>query len=420
MACEIGCATCTPEIRAREFISMRDKLKMYPDDTFVYNFNEHSKPTHMVLSVTNACNLSCPYCFVEQNPTHMELETAIQAVEWLKTNHIEKQEKNRPTLSFFGGEPLIRFDEIIKPIVEKYCNEVDFSVTTNGVLLDEDKVDFFYKYNVNVLLSFDGIQEVQNSQRPAKEGNSFIAVTRNIPYLLMRFPNTVMRATVTKASIPHMLDTVLMAEKIGFKHITFCENGYEEWDKETEKAFEQQLLLIGERTFKGFFSNEIGYLPIKADPLTKYYHYIMNSSQGSTKFYNGVMRCGLGTVTCGVAPNGDIIPCQEKNSKNNFAIGNVFTGIDPIKHEVFLMNYLDKLNNFVCDRGCNTKDKLYCLSNFCPSRFEDMNYSKSTASCAFSRMSTKVAARLYFLCADSCHENIKYYFQDKGGEPTPC
>lgn len=88
----------------------------------------------------------------------MSLETAIKAAEWVKSNAFDKQ--TTPTINFFGGEPLLKFDDIIKPLVEKYHKEITFGITTNGVLLNEDIVDFFKLYNVNVLLSFDGIPEV--------------------------------------------------------------------------------------------------------------------------------------------------------------------------------------------------------------------------------------------------------------------
>ncbi|MGN1326575.1 MAG: hypothetical protein ACI4VQ_00590 [Clostridia bacterium] len=62
------------------------------------------------------------------------------------------------SVNFFGGEPLLCFDSLIKPLVEKYKDIVSFGITTNGVLLDEDIVDFFYENNIQLLLSFDGIE----------------------------------------------------------------------------------------------------------------------------------------------------------------------------------------------------------------------------------------------------------------------
>lgn len=118
-------------------------------------------PTTILLGLTNRCNLSCDYCFVNQNATDMTYDIAEQSVEWALNNQKQKPEY-KVSINFFGGEPLLKFEEIIKPLIEKYFEKVIFNITTNGVLLNEDIVDFFYKYNVGILLSFDGVPEVQN------------------------------------------------------------------------------------------------------------------------------------------------------------------------------------------------------------------------------------------------------------------
>ena len=89
----------------------------------------------------------------------MTLEIAERSVEWALENY-EKKSNYKVSINFFGGEPLLKFNDIIKPLVEKYNEKVYFNITTNGILLDEDIVDFFYKYNVGILLSFDGVPEV--------------------------------------------------------------------------------------------------------------------------------------------------------------------------------------------------------------------------------------------------------------------
>ena len=177
MPCET-CAGCNAESRRVIFEKFKEDYKAI--NTFSYSYKRHSKPTSMLLSLTNRCNLSCEYCFVKQNPQDMTLEIAEKAISILLDNCKLKNEK--PRINFFGGEPLLKFNELIVPIVEKYHDIISFGITTNGVLLDEDIVDFFTKYNIKVLLSFDGIPIVQNKQR----SNSFDKVINNIPYLLLR------------------------------------------------------------------------------------------------------------------------------------------------------------------------------------------------------------------------------------------
>lgn len=82
------------------------------------------------------------------------------AIENAKKGSIRNNNTERPLVVFFGGEPLLMFSQIIVPIVEEFSEQCDFSLTTNGILLNEDVVDFFYKNNVEVLLSFDGIKKV--------------------------------------------------------------------------------------------------------------------------------------------------------------------------------------------------------------------------------------------------------------------
>ena len=398
MSCET-CAGCNAELRKTVFEKCKEDYKAIT--AFTYSYKRHSRPTSMLLSLTNRCNLACNYCFVKQNPQDMTLEIAEKAVSILLENCKLKDQK--PHLNFFGGEPLLMYEEIIVPLVEKYSPLIDFGITTNGVLLNEDIVDFFYHHDVKVLLSFDGVAEVQNKQR----SNSFNQVLLNIPYLLLRLPETTMRSTVTKHSIPYLYESVLMAEELGFKKIAFCPNAYEEWDKDIENLMYEQWKKIGHHIYKGLMSNK---KVISVDPLVKFYKNTNAALQENLFFNNNIERCGLGTTTCAIAPNGDIVPCQEKTSCPTVILGNVNTNIDANIHKAFLINYFNRINDISCDKGCDQKAKLNCLSDICPSRFEDLNYKFSTASCAFIRTSTSVANRLHYLCANSSYNHIRRYF----------
>ena len=404
MSCNGMCDSCTPELRLLNFEAIKEK---YPALTaFQYNPIEYSSPTTVMLGVTNRCNLNCEYCFVTQNQLDMTLEIAERSVEWALENY-EKKSDYKVSINFFGGEPLLKFNDIIKPLVEKYNEKVYFNITTNGILLDEDIVDFFYKYNVGILLSFDGVPEVQNKQR----SNSFNQILNNIPYLLLRFPNTVMRATMTKHSIPYLYDTVLMAEELGFKKVTFCPNAYESWDKGIEKQLYEQFKKIGLHIYRGLRNNnEI----IKVDPLVSFFDNANLALNEKLFFNNHVLRCGLGTTTCAVTPTGDIVPCQEKISCPTTILGNIFSGIDYKKHKEFLIDYFTKVNNIKCDLGCSEKECLNCLSNVCPSRLEDLDFKFSTSTCAFIRTATSIASRLHLLCNNSDSTFIRNYFEEEG------
>lgn len=401
MSCET-CAGCNAGLRKAAFEQFKEEYKAI--NAFSYSYKRHSKPTSMLLSLTNRCNLSCNYCFVKQNPQDMTMEIAEKAIAILLDNCKLKNEK--PFLNFFGGEPLLKFEDLIVPIVEKYHNEISFGITTNGVLLNEDIVDFFVKYDINVLLSFDGVPEVQNSQR----SNSFNQVLDNIPYLLLRLPDTTMRATITKNSIPYLYKTTLMAEELGFKKISFCPNAYEDWDKDTENAIYEQWKKIGLHIYKNLMKNNP---VILVDPILKYYNNTNLALKEELFFNNDIDRCGLGTTTCAISPNGDIVPCQEKTSCPTVVLGTVDTNIQADVHKTFLIDYFNKINSISCDKGCEHKVKLNCLSDVCPSRMEDLNYKFSTSACAYMRTATAVANRLHFLCSNSSYRHIREYFGEE-------
>jgi uncharacterized protein len=407
--CE-NCSQCSAAKREKSFQDFKEKYQAIT--AFSYSFLECSTPTTMLLSVTDNCNLACQYCFVKQHPNYMTYQIAEDAILWLKSNYEKKKKTNGKMLvNFFGGEPLLCFEDVIKPIVEKWHNEIDFGITTNGILLNEDIVDFFYKYDVQPLLSFDGVKKVQNTQRPGKEVDSFNTVLRNIPYLLIRFPNTVMRATLTKESIPFIFETVQMAENLGFKKITFCPNAYEDWNKEVENNLFDQFNKVGLYVYKEL---QAGNIPIQVDPITKFYNNINLASKGELFFNNTIFRCGLGTTTCAITPNGNIVPCQEKTSNPSVILGDIYNGIDPNIHKQFLIDYFSKVNNLICNKGCSKREALFCLSDICPSRLEDLNYNFSSASCAYTRIATKVAGKLHYLCANSDKESIRKYFGEDG------
>lgn len=305
------------------------------------------QPKNAVFNVTDACNFRCPYCFVEHNPRRATLEIAEKVCQYL----LNAPGEGRPTLWFFGGEPMLEFNTIIKPIVEKYTDQMTFGITTNGSLLNEDVVDFFYKHKVSILLSIDGVAEVQNVQRPFADGRpSFEAVCRNIPYLLLKYPETHFRATLTKHSIPYMNETYDFARHMGFKHITFVVNEFEDYDDNDQLELERQYDLIALKILDGS--------PLWLEDISKAKEY--NTQHESTVF-----RCGYGTTSIGVTVEGKITPCQELSSFDGAVIGDVFNGIDKTLHEAFLQKATKELK---MPEGLDPQMKTFILNGVCPKR----------------------------------------------------
>ena len=128
---------------------------------------------------------------------------------------------------------MLLYDEIIVPLVlyaeEKYPNLVHFGITTNGTLLNKERIDFLKNHNFSILLSIDGDKETQNFNRPQRNGEgSFDLVEKNIDYLLQNFPMTTFRATLYQPTIKYLYNNYLYAIEKGFKNIFICPNARED------------------------------------------------------------------------------------------------------------------------------------------------------------------------------------------------
>lgn len=110
------------------------------------------------LNVTQKCNLKCKYCFVCQQPKEITYKVAEDAAKFLAKNAFK--DNRTPSINFFGGEPMLRYKDIIKPLTEwirdVYGDKFELSLTTNGTLLNEEVMEFFDKNNIGMLFSIDG------------------------------------------------------------------------------------------------------------------------------------------------------------------------------------------------------------------------------------------------------------------------
>lgn len=306
-------------------------------------------PTSAVINLTDECNFRCPYCFTTHKPRRASLETVEAAAFWLINNVRDSSQK--PNLWFFGGEPMLEYKSIIVPMVNKFDRALSFGITTNGSLLCEDVIDFFYENEVQILLSIDGTEKVQNYQRPYVGGKpSFADVCKNIPYLLLKYPNQVFRATLTKFSIPYMNEAFDFAEHLGFRNITFVINESEDYEEEDYSEMEKQYNRIALKMLKGS--------PLRCNDFYKIHEFLRMEP-------NSVYRCGYGTTAVGITSQGDITPCQELNTIDEFIIGNVFSGIDNEKRKAFF----EKINKpLLVPKGCGPQLERILRNGVCPKK----------------------------------------------------
>ena len=396
-------------------------------EDIIFEYDEkYRHPILLALNLTNDCNLACRYCFVEQKPEYMSLDIAIQSVEYVIENYqlhknIYKDiDENRPaTIWFFGGEPLLCFNTLIKPTMEYcekqgYLKDIGFSLTTNVTLLDKEKIQFLHKYNTGIMLSIDGAPETQNYNRPCKNSNlkSSELIEKNIPDILQEIPNIIFRSTIYKPTILNIFENYLYAESLGFQYINFTPDTRAlDWTTEDYQNIENEFLKIfAYRLYQ--YRNNIS--PMQFENLDVIYRNILSHDLYFTNLQLGnienleqiepidpLVNCGLGTRSAAIDFQGNIYSCQERPSKQKkdiFLLGNINTGIDPQKHEQLLKQFIKEVNTYgfqnsnptLCD---NCLTKINCIKS-CISSSKDLfnNYITINENrCKFLHILTKLA-----------------------------
>lgn len=408
MSCNGDCGSCGTRC---DYVSQveRDIYKMMAFKSDIRKeYDSLKKPTNAVVSLTNQCNNACPYCFVDFNPMRMGFETAEKIIAFLKENCSDGE---IPTFVFFGGEPLLEFEGIIKPLIEKYGESVKWSITTNGTLLTEEIIDFFSDNKVSILLSMDGNKQIQDKQRPLKNGNSsFEAIMKNFNYLILRNPEICVRSTITKDSIEDIFDFMLFLEKNNVRHCTFCVNENEEYTENDYLALRKQIDKCGKYMYEKLMKGE---KVICFDGIISAYHELCEMEK-IPMFHNGLNRCGMGTTSIGISPDGTFHPCQEENSTTDYVIGNINDGIDKEAHIRYLQSYFDIMSNLHCEEPCPINMKLYCFNQQCPNQILHRNGKISTAKCAYLKTMKFVAAKFVLLLRNNIRPDIRSFMQEEG------
>lgn len=323
--------------------------------------------------VTERCNLACRYCFVHQNPSQMTYETAFEATQFLIKN--AEASNQVPSINFFGGEPLLKWDEIIVPLTryirETYQKPFSLGITTNGVLLDDEKLAFIQANEIGVLLSIDGAKTTQDINRPFHNGKgSFDKIEPNLKKLLAILPNATFRATIHRETVQHVYENMRFAIETGYNNFFFIPNVFDTWSEAEKQTLKEQVHLFGQWFIEEARQNKI----LKFNPFTEKLKEIKKINQAHTNRQcrplngrPGEGKCGLGVSRfASVGPDGTLYGCQEmtsNNGKNNlFKIGDIYQGTDN-KKRLALAALFDKkavqgsncetcLLNNICDGGC--------------------------------------------------------------------
>ena len=345
------------------------------------NNNKEYFPINAIINVTDECNLRCEYCFTNPHPTVMKLETGIAAIRWLVNNYEQLPDNKKANIhiNFFGGEPMLRYEEFIIPLIEwadkniKLSNghSISWGMTTNGTLLTKERLRYLaMRKDFQILFSCDGAPTTQNMQRRTIDNkDSFCLIDNNINYLLEYFPNTTFRSTVTPRSVNKMLENYLYAKQRGFKNYFCMPNCREDWTLADIQEYAYQLSNIGWTIYQDII-NQRSFLQYN-DLISFMIKYITNAHE-----LISCEHCGFGYTSVGIATNGAITACQERNTLDNsdkFFIGDIFTGINTEKRnqlfDLIPENHKRQNINLNCEI-CPIKE--FCSGRICPSTCYDM------------------------------------------------
>ena len=315
---------------------LKDEGKLFAPDNFAPMAGKLKEKTAGVvkalcLHIAHTCNLNCSYCFASQGKYHgdraiMSFEVGKRALDFLIENSGTRRNLE---VDFFGGEPLMNF-RVVKDLVA-YARSIEkekgknfrFTLTTNGVLIDDDVIDFANRECANVVLSLDGRKEIHDRFRVDYAGNgSFDRIVPKFRKLVeaREGKNYYMRGTFTHAN-PDFLEDIKVMLDLGFNELSMepvvCAPGdpSELTGEDMEivkKQYEDLAFLMLEKDREG-------------KPFT-FYHYMIDLTGGPC-IYKRISGCGSGTEYMAVTPWGDLYPCHQFVGEEKFKLGNIWEGV---------------------------------------------------------------------------------------------
>ena len=319
----------------------------------------------LCLHVAHDCNLGCRYCFAEEGEYHgrraiMSYEVGKKALDFL----IEHSGNRRNLeVDFFGGEPLMNW-EVVKQLVaygrsrEKECNKnFRFTITTNGMLLNDEVTEFVNKEMANVVLSIDGRREVNDRMRPTRNGRGSsydIIMPKFKTFAKERGEKSYyIRGTFTRYNLDFAQDVLHFADE-GFDQISVEPVvAPPEADYSIREEDLPQILAEYDRLAEEFIRRK------KEGRGFNFFHFMIDLDQGPcvAKRLSG---CGSGTEYLAVTPWGDLYPCHQFVGQEEFLLGNVDTGVtnEKVRDEFKLCNVYAKekcrscFARFYCSGGC--------------------------------------------------------------------
>lgn len=325
----------------------------------------------MCLNVSHDCNLRCEYCFAgkgdyDQGRMIMSFETGKRAIDFLLAN---SQGRENLEVDFFGGEPLMNFD-VVRQVVDyarskeqEFGKRFRFTITTNGLLLTDDKIDYINREMSNVVLSLDGRKSVNDRVRSRIDGSGcYEAIVPKFQRLVEGRGDKeyYVRGTFTKYNKDFAADITALSE-LGFDQISIepvvgdpalpyalTEEDLPEIFAEYERL--SDLMLDAKRKGKGY----------------NFFHFMLDLEQGPCAIKR-LRGCGCGNEYVAVTPDGDIYPCHQFIGHEDWKMGSLYDGsFDLAMKEGFSRNSIYNKPDcqqcwakFYCSGGCSANSMQY-------------------------------------------------------------
>ena len=341
---EICAAVCEkyPDVTRSDVLECLDDVaelerehKLFTPDDYEQLAADYKGSSHVIkalcLHVAHTCNLNCSYCFASQGKYHgeraiMSFDVGKRALDFLVENSGDRRNLE---VDFFGGEPLMNW-QVVKDLVA-YARSIEkdagknfrFTLTTNGVLLDDEVTDFCNREMHNVVLSLDGRKEVNDRFRVDVAGNgSYDRIVPNFQrFVAKRWDKSYyMRGTYTHYNTDFTNDLFHMAD-LGFTELSMepvvCAPG--DPCALTEEDFPvlcEQYEILAKDMLRRWREGK---------PIT-FYHYMVDLKHGPC-IYKRVTGCGSGTEYMAVTPWGELFPCHQFVGDPKYSLGNIWDGV---------------------------------------------------------------------------------------------
>lgn len=356
-----------------EIVELYNDKLLYSNDVYgdFANTAVESPIKAMCLHIAHDCNLRCKYCFASTGDFGtgrklMPLEVGKAAIDFLLEKSVGRENLE---VDFFGGEPLMNFD-VVKEIVKyarskekEYNKNFRFTITTNGLLLTDDKIEYINKEMSNVVLSIDGRKEVNDKMRVRVDGSGcYDKIVENYKKLVAGRGDKeyYVRGTYTKYNLDFAED-VIHLYNAGFDQISVepvmeddsieyaiteadLDKIYAEYDKLVDKVAELK----------------------KEDEKFNFFHFMIDLDQGPCVIKR-LRGCGSGNEYVAITPDGDIYPCHQFVGHEEYKMGNLeeHTFNENIKKEFAGCHVYSKPTcrdcwaKFYCSGGCNANNYIY-------------------------------------------------------------